>query len=240
MFNMVKKAIRLALPCAFMAIACSAFASSGMAEASVIGKVESVFNNRVSLKILNVEKSTDGLAVIATGTWVSFDLPNDLTKGKRNDKIQFGSVIQAELIGNTATEYELTTDGDKQDVQSDNVILLWTAQTVKLLKNGNDYLPEDEKVGNKKRKKNKNKGPLKIWTSQETVRGTVIKNNDKIYLKEERLGRRDKGLEIIDSAWSNKLMPYIGSVVVANGVTNRTSVASGTIEISNVMKIYSK
>ena len=173
---MVKKALKLALPCAFMAVSSLVYAASGMAEASVIGKVESVFNNRVSLKILNVEKVTDDLSLIATGTWISFDLPNDLSKGKRNDKIQYGSVIQAELIGNTATEYELTTDGGRQDVQSHNIVLLWTAQTVKLLKNGNDYLPEEEKVGNKKRNKKKDKGPLKIWTSQETIKGTVIKS----------------------------------------------------------------
>ena len=240
MLGIIKKAAYCVLTLVFVFNSYAACATVGLAEASVVGKVESVFNNRVSLKILNVEKISEGAEnIVATGSWVSFDLPNDLLKGKRNDKIQYGSVIQAELIGNTATEYELTTDGDRKDVQAHNVVLLWNAQSVKLLKNGSDYLPEEEKTGNKKRGKKKNKEPLKIWTSKETVRGVIHSNNDKLYVKEERLGRRDKGLEILGEDWKEKLTPYVGNIIVLHGTTNRTSLASGTLEIANIMKIYS-
>jgi hypothetical protein len=239
----IKRAVTVFLLCILGIFAMETTALAKLTEATVVGKVESIFNNRVGLKVLHVIKVSDNEGKIATGTLVSFDLPNDLQKGRRNNKINYGTVIEAELMGTTATEYALTTDDAKSGVnQPHSAVLLWTAQGVRLIKNSNDYLPEEEKTGKKGRKKSKSKNqePLRIWTQEETVRGLVFKHKEALYLKEEHVGRRDKGLEIISADWLEKIEPYVGNKVVLHGITHRTSISSGTIEINNLMKIYSK
>lgn len=243
MFDKNIKGLSLVLLFAFILSATTAFAQSTLTEVTVIGQVESLFNDRLGLKILHVVNGLENSDVIATGSLVSFDLPNDFDKGRRNNRIKYGSVIEVELIGNTATEYELTTDGTKEAVQkARNAVLLWTAQAVKIVKNANIYLPEDGKAGNKKRKntKKKSEDPLKIWTQEETVRATVLVKNNGVYLKEDRLGRRDMGLEVVSDEWKEKLSQFPGNKIVIHGITHRTSVSSGTVEIGNVMKIYNK
>lgn len=243
MFDKNIKGLSLVLLFAFILSATTAFAQPTLTEVTVIGQVESLFNDRLGLKILHVVNGLENSDAIATGSLVSFDLPNDFDKGRRNNRIKYGSVIEVELIGNTATEYELTTDGTKEAVQkAKNAVLLWTAQAVKIVKNANIYLPEDGKAGNKKRKntKKKSEDPLKIWTQEETVRATVFVKNNGVYLKEDRLGRRDMGLEVVSDEWKEKLSQFPGNKIVIHGITHRTSVSSGTVEIGNVMKIYNK
>jgi hypothetical protein len=239
----IKRAAAVFLLCILGVFAMETTLLAKLTEASVIGKVESIFNNRVGLKVLHVIKVSDNEDKIATGTLVSFDLPNDLQKGRRNNRINFGTVLEADLMGSTATEYALTTDDSKSGVtQAHSAVLLWTAQSVRMVKNPNDYLPEEERTGRKGRKRNKKKDdePLRIWTQEETVRGLVHKHKETLYLKEEHVGRKDKGLEIVSEEWLNKIEPYVGNKVVLHGTTHRTSISSGTIEINNLMKIYSK
>ncbi len=239
-----RKDITIILLCILSVFILETTATARLAEATVIGKVESIFNNRVGFKVLHIIKVSDENNGIATGSLISFDLPNDLQKGRRNNRVNFGTVLEAELMGSTATEYALTTDDEKSGVTQPNAVLLWTAQTVKLVKNANDYLPEEEKVGRKRRDRRKSKKdnaePIKIWTQEETVRGIVHKNKETLYIKEEHLGRRDNGLQIVSKDWLEKIEPFVGNKVVLYGVTHRTSVSSGTIEIGNLMKIYPK
>ena len=123
-------------------------------------------------------------------------------------------------------------------------VLLWTAQSCKKVKNPKDYLPESEKnksgKGRKKNKKEKEKEPVKIWTQEETVRGIVLVKNDKVYIKEERLGRKDKGLEVYSGEWFDKLKELPNQKVVLHGITHRTGIASGTFEVHNALKVYPK
>ncbi len=72
------------------------------------------------------------------------------------------------------------------------------------------------------------------------MRGNILLHKDKVYLKEDRLGKKDRGLEIISADWTEKLKAMPGTRVVLHGTTHRTSVASGTLEIRNLMRIYQK
>ena len=228
----------------------SLFASS-IVEFTAIGKIESIYKNRASMNVLQIIASnTEGLNV-ATGSWISFDIPkSNFDKSSRRDRqIEYGSVVEVSLIGNVATEYEVDEDelGDKKISSSSNSnsnVLLWTAQSCKKVKNPKDYLPESEKnksgKGRKRNKKEKEKEPVKIWTQEETVRGIVLLKNDKVYIKEERLGRKDKGLEVLSEEWFDKLKELPNQKVVLHGITHRTSVASGTFEVHNALKVYPK
>ena len=227
----------------------SLFASS-IVEFTAIGKIESIYKNRASMNILHIIASnTEGLNV-ATGSWISFDIPkSNFDKSSRRDKqIEYGSVVEVSLIGNVATEYEVDVDemGDKKISSSSTApnVLLWTAQSCKKVKNPKDYLPESEKdkskKGRKKNKKEKEKEPVKIWTQEETVRGTVLLKNDKVYIKEERLGKKDKGLEVLSEEWYDKLKELPNQKVVLHGITHRTGIASGTFEVHNALKVYPK
>ncbi len=229
-------------------IGASVYSESSIVEFTAIGKVESIYRDRVSLKILHILGSDTQELSLATGSWVSFDLPREFRdKSRRRDRsqISYGNVIEAQLIGNMATEYELKTDGDKSETVKQTVptVLLWTAQSVRKVKNANDYLPEEERKSGKKgrnKKEKKPKEPVKVWTQEETVRGSILLHKDKVYLKEDRLGKKDRGLEIVSADWTEKLKAMPGTRVVLHGTTHRTSVASGTLEIRNLMRIYQK
>ncbi len=223
--------------------------ASSIVEFTAIGKIESIYKNRVSMNILHIIASNTENLNVATGSWISFDIPkSNFDKSSRRDKqIEYGSVVEVSLIGNVATEYEVDEDdqGDKKistSSSSANNVLLWTAQSCKKVKNPKDYLPESEKDKSKKgRKKNKKeKEPVKIWTQEETVRGVVLVRNDKVYIKEERLGKRDKGLEVLSEEWNDKLKDLPNQKVVLHGITHRTSLASGTMEVHNALKVYPK
>jgi hypothetical protein len=64
--------------------------------------------------------------------------------------------------------------------------------------------------------------------------------NEKVYIKEDYLGKKDKGLEVISESWVDKLKDLTSQKVVLHGITHRTSVGSGTIEIHNALKVYPK
>lgn len=238
-----------AMACAFVIFMGAVLYSSqsSVVEFTAIGKVESIYRDRISLKILHIVGSETVELPVATGSWVSFDLPREYrdrhSRRNRGD-ISYGTVIEAELIGNIATEYELKTDEKKTETVKQTVptVLLWTAQSVKKVKNANTWLPEDERKDRKGRRKKEKKPaePVKVWTQEETVRGAVLVKKDKVYLKEDRLGKRDKGLEVVSEAWTAKLKDLAGSRVVLHGTTHRTSVSSGTMEIKNLMKVYPK
>jgi hypothetical protein len=129
-------------------------------------------------------------------------------------------------------------------------VLLWMAQSVVRVKNPDQYLTEEERQakrgrrrrGRKKEKEKKSEEPVKVWTQEETVRGIVnLREKEKrLYIKEARMGRRDKGLDVVDDEWYEKLKGFNGQKVVIHGTTNRTSLSSGTVEIQNILKIYPK
>ncbi len=239
-----------ALACVFVfCMGVALYSEASVVEFTAIGKVESIYRDRVSLKILHIVGSATEELPLATGSWVSFDLPKEFRdRHRRRDsaKITYGNVIEAQLIGNLATEYELKTDEDKSETVRKTLptVLLWTAQSVKRVKNANDYLPEEErkvKKGKGRHKKEKKaKEPVKVWTQEETVRGSIVLHKEKIYIKEDRLGKKDRGLEVVTDGWAEKLKDMAGNRVVLHGTTHRTSISSGTMEIKNLMKIYQK
>lgn len=225
--------------------------AASIVEFTAIGKIESLYKNRASINVLYIIASNTENLNIATGSWISFDIPKgNMDKSSRREKqIGYGDVVEVSLIGNVATEYEMdeNDDGDRKilaAVPANNLnVLLWTAQSCKKVKNPKDYLPEsdkDNKKGRKKNKKDKEKEPVKIWTQEETVRGVVHIKNEKVYIKEDYLGKKDKGLEVISESWVDKLKDLTSQKVVLHGVTHRTSVGSGTIEIQNALKVYPK
>ncbi|NCB38487.1 MAG: hypothetical protein EOM80_06920, partial [Erysipelotrichia bacterium] len=200
--------------------------ASSIVEFTAVGKVESIYRNRVSMRILQIVGSETAELPVASGSWVSFDLPREYrdSRSRRNrGEINYGHVIEAQLIGNIATEYELKTDAAASDSVKQHLptVLLWTAQSVKKVKNPGSYLPESEKTDkdkNRRRKKEKKpEEPLKIWTQEETVRGEILVKNDKVYIKEDRLGKRDKGLCVITESWAEKLKDLGGNRVVLHG-----------------------
>lgn len=248
------------LACAFVLfMGAVLYSSSSVVEFTAIGKVESIYRDRVSLKILQIVGSESADLSIATGSWISFDLPREYRdKRSRRDRgeIIYGTVIEAELIGNIATEYELKTDKAKTETSTATssaavdeelkktvpTVLLWTAQSVKKIKNANTYLPAEERKDKKGRRKKDKKPaePVKVWTQEETVRGEILVKKEKVFIKEDRLGKRDKGLQILSEDWAGKLMGMSGSRVVLHGTTHRTNVSSGTIEIKSLMKVTPK
>ncbi len=237
------------LACVFsIFLGATLYSDASVVEFTAIGKVESIYRDRVSMKILDFVGSDTTELALATGSWVSFDLPREY-RDRRNKRdrgqINYGTVIEADLIGNIATEYELKTDEEKAETVRKSVptVLLWTAQAVRKVKNPNDYLPEEErkqKKGRRNKKEKKPAEPVKVWTQEETVRGQVLLHKEKVFIKEDRLGKKDRGLEVLSDAWTEKLKDMPGTRVVLHGTTHRTSVSSGTMEIRNLMKIYQK
>lgn len=242
----------LACLCAIFAV--SSLYSASIVEFTAIGKVESIYRDRVTMRIIDIVGSQTADLSVASGSWVSFDLPKAMRdKRSRRDRneITFGNVIEAQLIGNIATEYEVKDNASQSQIVKPGVptVLLWTAQAVTKVKNQKMYLTEEEKQASgrkdkkgrrKKDKEKKDEEPLKIWTQEETVRGSVLVKGTDVYIKEDRLGKKDKGLAIVSADWHDKLINLSGSRIVVHGTTHRTSVSSGTIEIKNLMRVYPK
>ena len=235
----------------FVAVAQISFCASSIVEFTAIGKIESIYKNRASMNILHIIASDTENLNVATGSWISFDIPKgNVDKSSRREReIGYGTVVEVSLIGNVATEYEVDEGDDgSQKISthssSNPNVLLWTAQSCKRVKNPKDYLPEsekNEKKGRKKKKeKEKEKEVAKIWTQEETVRGIINIKNDKVYLKEDYLGKKEKGLEIISEEWNEKLKNYSNQRIVLHGITRRANTASGTLEVHSALKVYPK
>lgn len=226
--------------------------ASSIVEFTAIGKIESIYKDRVSLNVLEIIASEPEKLNVATGSWISFDIPkSNVDKASRREKgFNYGNIVEVSLIGNVATEYEIdeNDDGDQKISSFENStpnVLMWTAQSCKKVKNPKDYLPKDEQDTSKKGRKKENKKkeekePIKIWTQEETVRGKVLVKNEKVYLKEDRLGKKEKGLEVLSTEWTDKLKVLPNQKVVVHGITHRTGPASGTFEIRNILKVYPK
>ncbi|MBU1105419.1 MAG: hypothetical protein KKB51_02030 [Candidatus Riflebacteria bacterium] len=249
------------LACLFAVTAVSVAYAMSVVEFTAVGRVESIYRDRITMRIIEVISSDTVQLPVNVGSWVSFDLPKEYRdrnkSGRRtSDQIVFGTLVKAALIGNVATEYELKKDDAEPEKIVKNVptVLLWTAQSVVKVKNTGQYDSDEEKTEKQEARKGKKgkKGrsrdkkekkpeePLKIWTQEETVRGDVLVKDEQIYIKEERLGRKDKGLYVVTESWSEKLKEFNGSRVVLYGVTHRTGFASGTMEIKSLMRVYPK
>lgn len=225
-----------------------------------IGKIESIYRNRVSMQILKIIGTYTPELTVATGSWISYDLPKNSKSKKRRRRnrkpnIKYGSVVDVTLVGNPITEYEPSKDQltsskfPTEDNSSDQTVLMWTAESLEKIRNADDYLTDNEK-GKKKgrhhrrhhrRHHKKKKKPVKTWTQEETVRGKIVIKNKRLYIREARVrGRRAKGLDVISDEWYEKLKPFKGQDVVVYGKTHRVNISSGTIEIESIMKIYPK
>lgn len=204
---------------------------------TAIGKIESLYENRVGMKVLEIVGTQTEDIPLKVDTWITFDLPKDAQKARKKDKITYGNIVEVDLTGSTITEYE----ADIRQSLGDKVIY-WTALTAKKIKNQKDYLEEEPKKSSRKRKK-KNKEPEKpekLWIQQETVRGELTIKNNILFIKEDHLGKRDKGLEVLPGPWLDKLREFENQRVVVHGTTTRETPASGTIEIENLMRLYSR
>lgn len=244
------------LACLFTLVAVASHAES-VVEFTAIGRVESIYRDRITMRILEVVGSETAQVPVGVNSWVSFDLPKEFRdrnkSGRRTrDQITYGTLIRTDLIGNIATEYELKKDDSEPEKVKQELptVLLWIAQSVSKVKDHGQYDTEDEKKekaeskkGKKRRREKKEKKPeepLKIWTQEETVRGSVLVKGDLLYIKEDRLGKKDKGLHVVTDSWVEKLKEFSGSRVVIHGVTHRTGLASGTMEIQSLMRVYPK
>ncbi len=253
-----RKAVYFAVLACLLTVAVVAVAqSASVVEFTAVGRVESIYRDRVTMRILEVVGSATEQLPVGVNSWVSFDLPKEFRdrdkRGRRTrDQISYGTLIKTELIGNVATEYELKKDDNEPEkvTKSAPAVLLWIAQSVVKVKDQGQYESEadkqakaDGKKGKKHRREKKEKKPeepLKIWTQEETVRGAILVKGEQIFIKEDRLGKRDKGLHVVTDSWAEKLKEYSGSRVVIHGVTHRTGLASGTMEIKSLMRVYPK
>jgi hypothetical protein len=217
-------------------------------ELQAIGKIESLYRDRASMRILELVGTPSADVTVGEGNWVNFDLPQVKSKNKRRQSIRYGDVVEVHLHGHSATEYATDeTGGDESPLKPGAMI--WSTKSVERVKNPRQYEDGAQDDGTKKsRKSRRGKGkkdkekepPPKIWTQEETVRGLVLVRGDHLYLKEDRLGKKDKGLHVVTPAWVEKLKPYDGQRVVVHGTTHRVTVSSGTMELDNLMKIYPK
>lgn len=205
----------------------------------VIGKVESLYRDRASIRILEVPNAASAPAQLTVGNYVSFNLPSAKQQSRPKRPIQYGNVILVDLAGNVATEY-----ADETAVATNSQVMIWNALYAERVKDPKQYLSEEEggKKGKKDRKdkKKREKEQPQIWTQEESVRAKVVLKKNRVYLKEEHLRPRDLGLDVLDPAWCEKLTPLQNQQVVVHGTTHRVSAASGTMEIKNVIKIYPK
>ena len=245
------------LACLFVLVTATATYAASVVEFTSIGRVESIYRDRITMRILEIVGSETEQLPVGVNSWVSFDLPKEFRdrnkSGRRTrDQINYGTLIKADLIGNIATEYELKKDNAEPEKVKQELptVLLWIAQSVAKIKDHGQYDSEEEKKekaeakkGNKRRREKKEKKPeepLKIWTQEETVRGAVLVKGEQVYIKEDRLGKKDKGLHVVTDSWAEKLKEFGGSRVVLHGVTHRTGLASGTMEIQSLMRVYPK
>lgn len=216
-------------------------------EISAIGKIESLYRNRASMKIIEVLASSSPEVVIEPGNWISFDVPRVETKNSRRKSIQYGNVVEIHLVGAPATEYAIpasdTVDIENEDGEVVPAAIVWSTKKIERVKDPSKYMSDEEKAqkkrGRRRREKKQPEAP-KIWTQEETVRGLVIHNAKGLYLKEPRLGKKDKGLQVVNGEWCEKLESFKGQKVVVYGVTHRVTVASGTMEVRNLMRVYPK
>jgi len=212
-------------------------------EIKAIGEVESLYRNRVSLRVLDIVSPASGTASIKVGDRVSFNLPKVTTRRDKST-IGFGNVIEADLEGNVATEYDKAAS-DTPTVASGSTsnVLIWTAKHAERVKNPRKYREPgdgDAKGKGRHHRKNRKKDPPQTWTQEEVVSGKVYRRNKRLYLKEDRLRPKDKGLDVVDDVWYEKLKPFEGQKVVVYGTTHRVSLSSGPVELKNIMKVYPK
>lgn len=219
----------------------------------VVGHIESLYKERVSMRILEVLSPATSTIPISVGSRISFNLPkNVLSKGKKkNQTIEYGNIVEVELEGITTTEYEQMQNGINSNntlSKSDHIqvpdVKIWLAKKIQKLKKIDKYidmLPDDgtNKIKRKHNKKQKKESePPQIWTQEEVVKGKVISSKGKFYIKESRSRPKDLGLLITDQTWEEKLTPYLNKTLVIYGITHRSTISSGTIEIRNILKIY--
>lgn len=211
----------------------------------VIGQIESTYLQRASIRVLDVVDDASGSAPLKLGQKVSFQLPSVEKKNRNREIIGYGKVYEVVLEGNPTTEYASSSlsagTGSSQD--SSGAAYMWTASRIARVKDAGKYLGESGKADKKHKKGKKKKGgeePEKIWTQEETVRGKVFFKEKRVYIKDEALRPRDRGLDVLNDDWYEKLKPYDGRVVVVHGTTRRVTAASGTIDIANLIKIYPK
>ncbi|HNV70212.1 MAG TPA: hypothetical protein PKO06_10975, partial [Candidatus Ozemobacteraceae bacterium] len=204
---------------------------------TVIGQIESVYMNRASMTILDTRTASDTPETLSVGKFVSFNLPAQ--GGKKKTSVQYGNIVEVDLAGDIATEYggQVASDATK--------VFIWTAVRCDKVKNAKKYTSgkDGEKKGKGKGKgKKKDEIPDRLWTQEEAVRGTISyrEKDKKLYIREQGLRPRDKGLDVVTDEWFEKLKPFNGQQVVVHGTTHRTSLASGTIEIDNILRVYPK
>jgi len=216
----------------------------------VIGQIESIYLQRASMRILEIPGDASGTSPLKIGQRVSFSIPIQKTGKKKGfeEKLEFGKIYEIDLEGSMTTEYtsSMTEEPAKAEPASDSrKVFFWTGSNIKRVRNINKYKvdepPEKGKKskGRKDRRKKDQEGD-KIWTQQETVKGVVLVKDKRLYIKEEHLKPKDKGLDVISDEWYEKLKPYAGKVVIVNGTTKRVSAASGTIDINCLIKISPK
>jgi len=233
------------LACLFTVAIVAVAQPSSVVEFTAVGRVESIYRDRITMRILDIVSSDTAQLPVSKNSWVSFDLPKEFRdrdkRGRRTrDQISYGTLIQAALIGNIATEYELKKDDAAPEKVKQNVptVLLWIAQSVVKVKDSGQYDSDAEKQekqaskrGKKRRREKKEKKPeepLKIWTQEETVRGSIVLHKEKIYIKEDRLGKKDRGLEVLTDSWAEKLKDIASRnnttpVEIANLITNSSN-----------------
>lgn len=217
---------------------------------TVIGKIESVYLQRASLRVLEIPENTGSdTCPLSIGQKISFNLPVGNKKGRGAFKADFGKVYEVVLDGSQITEYA----PDEQKHEADEMVgnkkdvFVWNASQIKKVKDQRKYLEDKDdgdKNGRKKgrrRKKKKEKEPPKIWTQVETIRGQVVYDRKNLlYIKESGVGKKSFGLHVADERWVENLKSIDGKNVVVSGTTHRTSPSSGTMDIDNIIKIYPK
>jgi hypothetical protein len=224
------------------------FLGGAVAEAvtvNVIGQIESIYMQRAAMRVIEVPGDASGTSALKPGQKVSFMLPSHVKKLKGKEAIEYGKVVEATLEGNQITEYNnnaAAPDTMEAPAPTGDQVYVWSASRISKVRNQRKYLPEseDKKGGKKGKKDRKNKEPERIWTQEETVRGTVFVKDNRIYIKEDQLRPRDRGLDVTSADWDEKLKPLSGKIVIVNGTTRRVSLSSGTIDINNLIKVYPK
>ncbi len=223
---------------------------AGAVVVTAVGEVTQMVEDRVTLDLLRIEtpgasETATGAVVVAPGAAplkigdeVVFTLPQN-RKLPKKQQIRNGNVVRCTLEGALTTEYE----PDEEDATASQPVqvYVWTAQNVEKVKNPNDYLSDDKKSRRGKRGKRdrKKKEPPKVWTQEETLRGKITFNRNKMFIQESRVSARknDRGLQILDERWREKLAVYVDHDVVVSGTTHRTSLSSGTIDIKNILRV---
>ncbi len=222
---------------------------AGAETVKVIGQIESVYLQRASLRVLEIPGEASDTSPLAIGQKISFALPAVQNKKKRDESVAYGKVVQVELEGAATTEYSNPDIGEASAASPTAQVYIWTANKISRVKNQKKYLEGTaEKKGkgkgkgkkHKKGKKGEEEDEDKIWTQEETVRGTVLVKDKRLYVKEERCRPKDRGLDVLNDEWYEKLKPFEGQTVVVHGTTRRISISSGTMDVGTLIKIYPK